>query len=210
VNTWSRIVRAVAEPALVYRVLSGRAQGAIRRRFGLAVPIATEDRRVLEQVIFAHYRNDPRIKNVLFVGCDSYTAHYQRRYFPEHNYWTMDPEAQRRKFGGNNHILGRLEDLGRHVPCGYFHLILCNGVYGWGLNSLQDCESAVSQCYLCLADGGHLLIGWNDVPLHDPAPLSEVRSFELFSKHPFSAFGAWKYLTATANRHTYHFYRKTK
>jgi hypothetical protein len=191
-------------------VVRGRAQSAIRRRLGLAVPISTEDRTVLEQVIFAHYRSDPGIKNVLFVGCDFYTAHYRRQYFPEHHYWTMDPDAQRRKFGSRNHIVGRLEDLGRHVPRGYFHLILCNGVYGWGLNSLEECESAMAQCYSCLADSGHLLIGWNDMPSSDPAPLSEVRNLDLFSKYTFPAFGDWRYLTPTLNRHTFHFYRKSK
>ena len=46
----------------------------------------------LEQVIFPRYLADPRIKRVLFVGCDKYTAQYERRFFASHDYWTIEPD----------------------------------------------------------------------------------------------------------------------
>ena len=209
IGTWSKIVRLFTERGFAYRLVRRRAYD-VRTRLGMAAPIATEDRRVLEQIIFAHYNQEPRIKNVLFVGCASYTAHYQHRYFAEHNYWTIDPDPTRRRFGAHQHVVARLEDLGCYFPCGSFDLIICNGVYGWGLNSVQDCDAAMSQCHACLAKTGHLLIGWNDLPEQDPAPLSDVRSLSEFSKFSFPAFGSWKYLTNTPNRHTFYFYQKLK
>jgi len=150
-------------------------------------------------------------KTVLFVGCGSYTAHYQRRYFAAHNYWTIDSDPTRRKFGAKQHVIARLEELGQYFPSGFFDLIICNGVYGWGLklNSAEDCDTATSQCHSCLADAGHLLLGWNDVPGRDPAPLTEVRSLSRFSEYSFRAFGTSRYLTDTPYRHTYCFYQKT-
>ncbi|MGC1523540.1 MAG: hypothetical protein WA803_18495 [Steroidobacteraceae bacterium] len=176
----------------------------------MAAPMLTEDRRILEQVIFAHFRADPSIETVLFVGCDSYTAHYQHRYFAKHDYWTIDPQTTQRRFGARQHVVGRVEELGRYFPSGYFDLIILNGVYGWGLNSAADCDAAISQCHLCLTGAGELLIGWNDMPGRDPAPLSEVRSLSRFAKRSFPAFGSWRCLTNTPNRHTFCFYQKTE
>jgi peptidoglycan/LPS O-acetylase OafA/YrhL len=205
---WKNIVRLFTERGFASRVVRGRVYGVMRNRLGLAAPMLTEDRRVLEQIIFEHYRNDPDIKSVLFVGCDSYTAHYQHRYFAVHDYWTIDPNPGSRRFGATQHINARLEDLGRFFPSRFFDLVILNGVYGWGLNGAEDCDAAVSQCHSCLTEGGHFLIGWNDVPGRDPAPLSAVPSLARFSEYAFPAFGAPRYLTDTPYRHTYWFFRR--
>jgi SAM-dependent methyltransferase len=180
----------------------------MRNRLGMAAPMLTEDRRVLEQVIFGHFCCDSRIKTVLFVGCDSYTAHYQRRYFAKHDYWTLDPDPRVRRFGAKQHVAARAQELGQRFPGGFFDLIMCNGVYGWGLDSAVDCDTAFSQFHDCLADGGYLLIGWNDLPGRDPAPLAQVRSLSRFEQYSLPALGNWRYLTDTPHRHTYCCYRK--
>ena len=203
-----KIARLFTDSEYADRMVRGRLYGFMRRRLHMAVPLVTEDRRVLEGIIFQHYRRDPGIRTVLFVGCESYTAHYQRRYFAAHDYWTIDPDQTRRQFGAKQHIVTRLEDLGRHFPGSFFNLIVCNGVYGWGLNAREDCERALSQCHACLADGGYLLFGWSDVPSRNPAPLDQVRNFEQFAPYAFPAFGASRFVTDTPLRHTYHFYQK--
>ena len=202
-----KIIRVFAEPGFVNRAVRARVYGFLRNRLNVTAPLPTEDRRVLEQIIFGHYRNDPCIKTVLFVGCDSYTAHYERRYFAAHDYWTIDPDTTRRRFGAKHHVIARLQELGQYFPAGFFNLIVCNGVFGWGLNSVEDCDAAMSQCHACLATDGYMLLGWNDVPGRDPAP-GEVRSLSRFSEYPFPAFGTSRYLTNTAYRHTYYFYKK--
>jgi hypothetical protein len=167
-----------------------------------------EDRRVLERIIFAFYTLEPGIRTVLFVGCESYTADYERRHFPSHEYWTLDPDESHRRFGGKRHVVARLEELGRHFGPGSLDLIICNGVYGWGLNRLADCEAALSQCHLCLARDGHLLLGWNDVPRWNPAPITAIENLRLFTEYEFPPLGSTRYLTDTSYRHTYNFYRK--
>jgi hypothetical protein len=203
-----KIIRLFTERGFANRVVRARLYDLLCGRLKIAAPLLTEDRRVLEKIIFEYYRSNSHIKTVLFVGCDSYTTHYQRCYFAAHDYWTIDPDATRRKFGAKQHVVTRLEELGQHFPTGFFNLIICNGVYGWGLNCVEDCDTAMSQCHSCLADAGHMLLGWNDVPRWDPAPLSKVRSLSLFSRYAFPPFGAWQYLTDTPYRHTYYFFQK--
>jgi hypothetical protein len=77
------------------------------------------------------------------------------------------------------------------------------------LNRREDCEAALSQCHLCLADEGQLLLGWNDLPKWDPAPLSALESLARFRQCEFPPLGVSRYLTNTSYRHTYDFYRKS-
>jgi hypothetical protein len=183
---WRRITRAVTGGPVVLR---------------------TEDRRILEKVIFPHYSTLANVRTVLFVGCESYTRRYERC-FPGHNYWTIEAEPGRRKFGGKQHVIGRLEQLREYFSAGFFDLIICNGVYGWGLNSAEDCEAALSACHACLAYGGHLVFGWNDIPRCDPAPLASIRAFSNFAEYVVPTLGS-EYLTDTTYRHTYRFLQKT-
>jgi len=179
-----------------------------RALMGGLVARRTEDRRVLEKVIFPHYSTLANVRTVLLVGCESPTQRYERC-FPRHNYWTIDADPGRRRFGGKQHVVGRLEQLREYFPAEFFDLIICNGVYGWGLNRAEDCEAALSECHTCLADGGHLVFGWNDIPRWDPAPLASIRAFSSFAEYVVPTLGS-EYLTETANRHTYRFLQKTR
>jgi SAM-dependent methyltransferase len=181
----------------------------IRRRLRLPAPIDTHDRRVLEQIIIPGYLADPRIRRVLFVGCSNYTTLYERRFFASHDYWTIEPNPKTRRYGSKQHVIARLEHLSDHFQPGYFDLIVCNGVYGWGLDSAEQCEIAFASCHTCLAPGGHLLIGWDDIPPHRPAVLlPEIASLARFDKFRFPVLGSWRYLTDTPYRHIYEFYQR--
>jgi SAM-dependent methyltransferase len=199
-SKWKMLAPFFSEPGFARRVL--------RKRLRRAMPLDTTDRDFLERVIFEHYRSDRDIKTVLFVGCDSYTAHYQRRYFPAVNYWTLDPEAAQRRFGAVQHVVAPLEELARHFPPDYFDLIVCNGVYGWGLDRAEQCEAAFSQCHTCLRSDGFLLLGWDDVPRRTPVPLESIESLSRFRKYPLPALGGWRHVTPTPYRHTFDSYRK--
>jgi len=182
-----------------------------RRRLGLATPLDSHDRRVLERVIFPGYLADRAVKRVLFVGCDSYTAHYEREFFAASEYWTIEPNPEMRRYGAKRHVIAPLERLANYFRERYFDLIICNGVYGWGLNTAEQCETAFAQCHSCLNPGGHLLIGWDDIPTHtDRASvlLPEVASLARFDKFHFPAFGTWRFVTDTPYRHVYEFYRR--
>jgi len=196
----SALVRLLTDPGFAVR--------AVRYALGLPVRMATEDRRVLEQLIFPFFRDLPEVHNVLFVGCDWYTKHYQRTFFRAKNYWTLDFNPAARRFGAAQHVQAPLEQLTRHFPAGTFDLIVCNGVYGFGLDAPAQCEAAFEQCHLCLAPNGYFVLGWNAIPARDPVPLAQIAALDRFQKFTFAPLGTWRYLTETSYRHTYDFYRK--
>ena len=181
---------------------------AVRYALGLPTPMRTEDRRVLEQVIFPYYASRADIRSVLFVGCQWYTRHYGRTFFPTHDYWTIEPDEKARKYGGRRHVVAPLERLDAFFPEGRFDLIVCNGVYGFGLDAPEQCEIALGHCHSRLRQDGHMVFGWNDVPACGPVPLASIQSLARFRRYTFPAFGSWRYATATPYRHIYDFYRK--
>ena len=89
-------------------------------------------------------------------------------------------------------------------------MIFCNGVYGWGLNTLAQGEAAFAACHTCLREGGHLLFGWNDVAQRTPFSLDDVQSRKQFKRFEFPALKSSRYLTDTRQRHVFDFYRKQR
>src|SRR5579864_4416164 len=108
---WKTLTNVFTEPGFAMRIL--------RKRLKLPTPLHTEDRRVLEEVIFERFLSDPAIRTVLFVGVDSYTAHYPS-YFAHLDYWTLEPNLALAGFGARQHVVAPLEQLGDHFPSAYF------------------------------------------------------------------------------------------
>jgi hypothetical protein len=199
-NRWQHLINLVVE--------RGYAIAALRKRLGLLTPLDTADRRILEESIFPYYCNDPGFKKVLFVGCAAFTSHYQREFFADKEFWTIEPGANQAKFGSTNHVIAPLEDASKHFEAGYFDVIFCNGVYGWGLDTLAQGEAAFGQCHTCLRNGGHLVFGWNDVPQRTPFGLDEIQSRNSFNQFRFPPLESWRFFTDTKHRHVFDFYQK--
>lgn len=183
------------------RMLELRARWWLR----LETRLRTEDRRVLETIILPHFAGRDDIERVLFVGCAVYTRHYPAL-LPGKEFFTIDCDPRQRRFGSSHHIVDRLENLERHVKPGFFDLVLCNGVFGWGLQQPMQCETAFSACYRCLRAGGEMVLGWNDIRQRRPFPLEQIGALALFEPKIFAPLGSCRCITATANRHTYAFF----
>ena len=181
---------------------------AARYALHLPVPLDTEDRRVLEKTIFAYFLSLQNVGKVLFVGCDWYTKHYQKAFFRTHDFWTIDMSPAARKFGAKQHIVAPLGQLDQYFRPEYFDLIVCNGVYGFGLDAREECERAFELCYLHLRSGGYFILGWDDIPARTPVALDSIESIQRFQKFSVPAFDSWRYVTDTPYRHTYDFYRR--
>lgn len=201
---WGVIRKMLAEP--------NYAQSVIRKHLHFVLPrpppVLTTDRLVLEGQIFRYYQSQPHIRDVLFVGCDGDTANYEKNYFGNVRFVTLEPDPDNRKFGAAHHVTAPLERLTKYFAAETFDLIICNGVFGWGLDELDACEAAFDQCLTCLREGGQLLLGWNDVPRRKPFPLEQIRSLTKFRKYDFPLFGTWRYMTDTVYRHVFDFYVK--
>lgn len=197
---WKIIIPLLTEQGYAVRVL--------RKRLGLHTPLNTEDRRILEQVIFPFYRADARFASILFVGCNTYTAHYPQRFFPAADFRTIEPDAALQRFGAARHVVAPLEEVGAHFAAGTLDLIICNGVFGWGLDTAAQCEAAFSQCHACLRAEGQFVFGWDDLPRRTPVALETIAALARFRRFSFPPLGTWRYLTDTPYRHTFDFYVK--
>jgi hypothetical protein len=179
----------------------------VRNALGLPNRMPTADRDTLERVIIPAYAARADIARVLFVGCAWYTRHYEGM-FPGRDYTTIDPDPWKRRFGARRHIVAGLEALDGRVAAGSLDLILCNGVFGWGLDGRADCERAFGACFDALRPKGELVIGWNDVAEHRPLELKTLDSLARFAPLRFEPLGAARYLANPDNGHVYDFYVK--
>lgn len=164
------------------------------------------DRVLLERELLPSLARLPRLRRALFVGCAAYTQHYGRL-FPKVEYWTMDPDRRRQRYGCERHIIDRLENLSRHDTGGAFDLIVCNGVLGWGLNTRLQAERAFASCHERLRAGGYLLLGWNDRYPRNRVRPEDVGALARFEHVPFGRYGARVPVTGW-RRHVFDFYRK--
>jgi thymidylate kinase len=180
----------------------------IKRIFGVTSYLRNEDRRILEQIILPHFLNQDSYRDILFVGCHWYTEGYNGRFEKKKNYWTIEIEPSRQKYGAKQHVVDGLQSLGKHFKPGAFDLILCNGVFGWGLDEKADVEQAFQACSDCLREGGVLLIGWDDIEERRPFLLAECQSLRALEPFAFPPLGTAEYVTDTTYRHTYTFYIK--
>ncbi|MET0657927.1 MAG: methyltransferase domain-containing protein, partial [Steroidobacteraceae bacterium] len=170
---------------------------AIRYALRLPTPLDTEDRRVLEQVIFRYYVSQPDIQTILFVGVDWYTKHYERAFFRGRTLWTLDVDPKTRKFGARRHVTSALEDAQLHFPPDHFDLIVCSGVYGFGIDTLEQCERAFGACYELLRPNGDFVLGWNDIAGHRPVPMGSIESLSRFAPTRLPPLQTHCYVTDT-------------
>lgn len=173
--------------------------------FGRPARRRSADRHLLEGQILPEFARDAAVTRVLFCGCARYTRDYGAL-FDGAEYWTLDPDPRRRRFGARLHLVDRLECLERHVP-GHFDLIVCNGVLGWGLSTLPQAEAAFSACHAALARGGYLLLGWNDVAPRNRVRPEDIGALALFEHVRYGRFGP-RISVPGWHRHVFDFYRK--
>ncbi len=176
-------------------------------RVGIDFYLPTEDRRILEKVIFPYLLARSDLNRILFVGCEIYTRGY-RRLFRERDYQTIDVNPEHRKYGGRKHITGSFERIGQHYGPATLDVVVCNGVCGWGLDERHSVDAAIAGTFSALRPGGLFVLGWNDTPQHRPFDFRTSPSLTLFSAFCFPPLDSAEYLTATSSRHTYNFFEK--
>jgi SAM-dependent methyltransferase len=174
---------------------------------GVDLFLHTDDRRILETIIFPFLIEGGEFKKILFVGSAWCTRGYNTM-FAGKNYWTLEIDPRQSKYGAKQHITDSLENISLHFKENELDAIICNGVFGWGLNARQDVEKAFQGCFQCLRKEGLFILGWNDVPRRRPFPLEECRSLQLFEKFVYPPLSTAQYVTANPNRHTYTFFVK--
>ena len=164
------------------------------------------DRALLEGRILPWLAGLEESRRVLFVGCEWYTQGY-RRWFQPDTYWTIDCDPEKKSFGAPaRHLVDSMANTAAHFPAASLDLVICNGVFGWGLDARPDIEAAFTAVHHVLRPGGLFLLGWNDVPQHRPMPLTDIAPLDAFEPAVIAPLGASSFLTDTANRHTFNLY----
>lgn len=171
-------------------------------KLGIGFYLKTPDRKVLESTILPWLASRPGTKRVLFVGCDWYTYGYYK-WFKHATYWTLDYDPTKKLYGSTLHITDSMTGLSNHFGPGSLDLIICNGVFGWGLNTREDVEAAFAATATALRPGGLFLLGWNDVPEHRPMALSKLTSLKSLREQVIEPLGVTQMLTPSQNRHTF-------
>lgn len=205
------ILRDLREPRMYGRAFEVIKNIILRKD----TPLVNNDRYVLEQIIIPYFVEREEFTRILFVGCGTYTRHYERWFKKKEEYWTIDINPFKKLFGAKKHIVDSSSNLNLYFKENYLDLIICNGVFGYGLDDREEVEKAYAACYQCLRNGGVLIIGW-DVHL-EPFKLETCQSLSKFKPFIFpplsnssSQISVAQYMNVTdgSEPHMYNFYVK--
>jgi SAM-dependent methyltransferase len=170
--------------------------------------LGTRDRTVLEGKILPWLSAQSSVRRVLFVGCEWYTYGY-KKWFRADTYWTLDHNPRKKLFGSpRRHLIDSMANLAEHFKPESLDLIICNGVFGWGLDTPTDIDAAFSAVQRSLRPGGLFLLGWNDVPNHCPVPLEDIVALRALSPAILEPLGVTQFRVQSSKRHVYNLYIK--
>lgn len=146
--------------------------------------LPTADRKLLEGIVLPFYASAPDVERILVIGA---------------------AEQKLRLVTGKqvDHVMPELDAL---PVDGSYDLVIVIGVLGSELSDPTDCDRLLAACYLCLRPGGHLLVGWNDLP--DSLQVDALPVLDCFAPYVFPPLHAARQLADTFTRHTFQFFRK--
>jgi SAM-dependent methyltransferase len=114
---------------------------------------------------------------ILWIGCRRYTKGYGRLLEKcGGECWTVDIEIGHAKWGEKGrHLTGDLLAIDRLVAASSFDSVLCNGVFGFGVDTSSAQMAALRAMATILKPAGRLLLGWNTDRIEDPLNLDFVQ-----------------------------------
>ncbi|MCK0769995.1 class I SAM-dependent methyltransferase [Chromohalobacter canadensis] len=165
------------------------------------------DRQLLEKVILPALAREVGVGHVLLVGCAWYTRDYPDL-FPTSRVTTLDVDPAKSPFGAERHIVADMIALAAHLPPESLDAVVCNGVLGWGLDSPDDIETAFASAVACLRPGGHLLLGWNDIPPYNAVPPDAVAALDEVYPRAIPGLDQHSLIALERNQHCYQAFQK--
>ena len=179
-------------------------------RVGLGRRFRPLDRRVLEDRVLRQLAAAASPQHILSVGVRAYTRHHEALLAP-HRLSTIDIDPAVARHGSTlRHVVGSVCDADRHFAAESFDAVVMNGVFGWGLDTRADVDTALIALHHVLRPGGLLVIGWNDVALRRPFPLSSASALRRFEPQGIAALGVASLRLGGPNRHRFDFFVKPR
>jgi SAM-dependent methyltransferase len=138
--------------------------------------LRTRARRTLEYELLAALHREVRPRRVLWIGVGRFTTYYPCL-FPGARLSTIDRDPEVARWGApHDHRVGSATRLPHFWPAATFDAVLCNGVYGWGLDTEAELRLLLDGIRVVLRPRGFLLFGWNPTGKTDPVDLDARRS----------------------------------
>lgn len=137
--------------------------------------------------------------SILWAGCRAYTVPYYTLLELQGGLVsTLDHDPPAAAYGRpGRHVTGDLRAAHVLYGRGAFDAVLCNGVFGFGINADEDQSAALAAMHAVLKPGGRLLLGWDTDRIDSAAALA--RAAPLFTLQGFSDLPAL--ITAPPSRH---------
>lgn len=192
-----------------------KAAGAFVRFVPSRDRLWSEDRWLLETVIFRELMFSGDYRRVLFAGCKAYTRWYPAlfHWFSPVRFSTIEPDPDSARFGSRHeHIIGPfgmlLNDPSKR---GKYDCVVLNGVFGFGIDTEAAKKEAFETAWNVLRPGGMLIIGYNDLDsIRDGYILRESCRFDRsivdpsrFGLAPVPGLGSPDFLVPGDERHRY-------
>lgn len=115
-------------------------------------------------------------RRTLWIGCQAYTPpYYATLESGGGECWTLDLNPESAAWGREGrHVIGDLTQADTLFAPAFFDAVICNGIFGWGVNSLEERSKALAAMATILKPDGVLLMGWNNHKTDDPVPLASA------------------------------------
>lgn len=115
---------------------------------------------LMQTILPIYIHRLPKGSNVLWVGCTRYTKNVCKLFEKAGiTCYTIEIDPTLAKWGSKHHIVGDVRDL--PFVSGKFDAVFCTGIFGYGVDSQYDQETAVSAMTRVLKPSGLLLFSWN-------------------------------------------------
>lgn len=129
-------------------------------------------------------------KQVLWVGvCHTTAPYYKRLERDGALVHTIDINPASGRYGHRvRHSVASVIAMQRVYQPHFFDLVFCNGVLGWGINSVEDQRTCFREMAAVMKPGALLVLGWNTHKMRDP--LSDSSLFDTdFAPYDLPGFG---------------------
>lgn len=130
---------------------------------------------------------------ILWIGCRDYTAAYPALLEAQGaEVWTTELDPTQARWGREGrHRTGDMLSLAELFSDLSFDAVICNGVFGHGVDSPEAQADGLAAIASVLEPGGFLLLGWNTHRMPDPESLalpwfSAARSGAVLSRTRFA------------------------
>jgi len=152
---------------------------------GVEFPLKSDNRLFLENQIFdllnARFKQQATPARCLFLGTDKRSWHYPKRLNAE--LLTLDIEPKKAIYGNRgHHTIGSAGTLLQYYEPRSFDAIIANGLIGFGMNQLEDCEALLAGSHAVLKENGLLVLGYNDGAEFVNFKVRDSKNYKLFEE----------------------------